>query len=102
MSAIPPKADMDERRLDVRFVPKAGIRDIVTPEEKNPWNLPGVSLSESNSNLSVELIVEPSAHDVVGELNVRGRTSGRTQRCRDVECPQVEIEIFQFPRPVCW
>jgi hypothetical protein len=26
MSAIPPKADIAERQLDVRFVPKADIR----------------------------------------------------------------------------
>ncbi len=43
---------------------------------------------------SVELIVEPGAHDVIGELNVRVDPSGRTQQGRDVECPQVEIEIF--------
>ena len=43
---------------------------------------------------SVELIVQSKTHYVVGELNVRSRPPGRTQRCRDVECPQVEIKIF--------
>jgi hypothetical protein len=36
MSALPPKADIDGRRLDVRFVPKADmtLRDVgFTPEK---------------------------------------------------------------------
>jgi len=28
MSALPPKADMDQRRRDVRFVPKADIEEL--------------------------------------------------------------------------
>jgi hypothetical protein len=72
MSGLLPKADVNEHRPHVPFVSEAEVAVI----------------------RSVELIVQPGAHDVVGELNVRGRPSGRTQRCRDVECPQVEIEIF--------
>jgi hypothetical protein len=34
MSALPPKADMVQHDSDVRFVPKAGIRDNVECERK--------------------------------------------------------------------
>src|SRR6516225_3199858 len=47
MSALPPKADMDQSGCDVRFVPKADIRLSARPR-------------------SVQLIVQPDAHDVVG------------------------------------
>jgi hypothetical protein len=50
MSAIPPKADIRQRDLDVRFVPKAEVAVI----------------------RSVELIVHPGAKDPVGEMGVRG------------------------------
>jgi hypothetical protein len=43
-----PKADIAGRQLDVRFVPKAEVAVI----------------------RSVELIVQPDAHDVVGEMSV--------------------------------
>src|SRR6516165_4331804 len=48
-SALPPEADIGTQSGIVRFVPKADI-------------LPAV--------LSVELIVQPDAHDVVGEIGV--------------------------------
>ena len=54
MSALPPKADIGTQSGNVRFVPKADI-------------LPAV--------LSVELIVQPDAHDVVGEMGVRVNSS---------------------------
>ena len=49
MSALPPKADIGTQSRDVRFVPKADIRLSARPR-------------------SVQLIVQPNAHDVVGLL----------------------------------
>jgi hypothetical protein len=48
MSALPPKADIGRRALDVRFVP----------------------IAEVAVTRSVELIVQPDAHDVVHEMGV--------------------------------
>jgi hypothetical protein len=48
MSALPPKADIAQHGGNVRFVPKAEVAVI----------------------RSVELIVQPDAHDVVGEMGV--------------------------------
>ena len=36
MSALPPKADIDEREWHVRFVPTADIRDDVNEKERPP------------------------------------------------------------------
>jgi hypothetical protein len=36
MSALPPKADIDWRPFDVRFVPIADIRDDVNEKERPP------------------------------------------------------------------
>jgi len=44
----------------------------------------------------VELIIQPDAHDIVGELNVRGRPSGRAQRRRDgPKYPLLHVPIKQ-------
>jgi hypothetical protein len=50
MSALPPKADITTLEEHVRFGPEAEVAVI----------------------RSVELIVQPGAHDVVGEMAVRG------------------------------
>ena len=50
MSALPPKADIPRRNLNVRFGPKAEVTVI----------------------RSVELIIQPGAKDGVGEMAVRG------------------------------
>jgi hypothetical protein len=74
MSALLPKADIDWRLLNVRFVPKAEVAVI----------------------RSVELIVQPDAHDVVGEMGLgshapgqRGKklaaAGGKTAAAKDVE-----------------
>jgi hypothetical protein len=71
---IPPKADIAEHGRHVRFVPKAEVAVI----------------------RSVELIVQPDAHDVVGEMGVgshgpgqRGKklasAGGKTAAAKDVE-----------------
>jgi hypothetical protein len=49
MSALPSKADISLADYDVHFVPKAEVAVI----------------------RSVELIVQPGTHDVVGEVSVR-------------------------------
>jgi hypothetical protein len=54
MSALPPKADIGTQPRNVRFVPKAEVAVVS----------------------SVELIVQPDAHDVVGEMGVGGHISG--------------------------
>ena len=44
----------------------------------------------------MELIIQPDAHDIVGELNVRGRPSGRAQRRRDgPKYPLLHVPIKQ-------
>jgi hypothetical protein len=55
MSALPPRADIAGRQLDVRFVPKADITKPAGP------------FAEAVIR-SVELIVQPDAQDVVGDL----------------------------------
>jgi len=48
----------------------------------------------------VELIIQPDAHDIVGELNVRGRPSGRAQRRRDgPKYPLLHVPIKQRTIP---
>ena len=65
MSALPAKADIERRSHDVRYVPKADIASLATFSPK-----PVIR--------SVELIVQPDAHDVVGEVRVGG--DGPTKR----------------------
>jgi hypothetical protein len=55
---IPPKADIAEHGRHVRFVPKAEVAVI----------------------RSVELIVQPDAHDVVGEMGVGSHGSGQREK----------------------
>jgi hypothetical protein len=59
MSALPPKADIGTQSWNVRFVPKADI---------DAWEAAGAFAKAVIR--SVELIVQPDAHDVVGELAV--------------------------------
>jgi len=58
MSALPPKADIPRRNLNVRFGPEAEVAVI----------------------RSVELIVQPNAHDVVGDVRVRSNRPGRRSK----------------------
>jgi hypothetical protein len=75
MSALPPKADIHQRDWNVRFVPKAEVAAIK----------------------SVELIVQPDAHDVVGEM---GADQDRAQKRiveRVIRGAKVHVKIFDFP-----
>ena len=86
MSALPPKADIDDCAFHVRFVPKADIHPSGEPR-------------------SVELIVQPGAKDAVGEMGVsEGLSSGRGATnaaggVRIVEVAKVHVKGFYFVGP---
>ena len=54
MSALPPKADMCDALVDVRFGPEADIHEFA-PKKKNPKHCPRLFI---NSNLSWVLLAE--------------------------------------------
>jgi hypothetical protein len=80
MSALPPKADIAGRRLDVRFVPKADIRLIVTSKRKTPGYCPWVVVG-SVSHCDVRFATESGRRLVVtAEFFMAGRCRGGTWR----------------------
>ena len=70
MSALPPKADIAGRQLDVRFVPKTDIA-FGSRGARSQCGEAARAFAQAAIR-SVELIVQPGAKDAVGETRVRG------------------------------
>jgi hypothetical protein len=91
MSALPPKADIPRRDLNVRFVPKA---DIDRPLGKAASTFAVAVIR------SVELIVQPDAKDSVGEMGCDPGQKRTLKRLKPMSALPPKADIAERDRNV--